>query len=217
MASQEKHIVITSEDLELEQAKNPPIERIVITAHELPIDGEQPSNRTTNINRAGVSELSINPSREYQAQHNNLAIQKYAGFWIRFLAALIDGFIMNIAAVALAFVIGIAMGTAMAFSEQGFKDGNFLLYFSLSAMVTQFLYFSLLESSSWRATVGKRLLGIIVTDEHGKRISFLRACSRYLAKFISALILCIGYLMVAFTAKKQGLHDKMAATLVLKK
>lgn len=59
-------------------------------------------------------------------------------------------------------------------------------------------------------------LGLIVTDANGGRISFLRALGRYFAKILSGMILLIGYIMVGFTEKKQGLHDILASTLVVK-
>ena len=77
------------------------------------------------------------------------------------------------------------------------------------------LYFAFCESSAWQATVGKLALGIRVTDMQGARISFPRALGRYLAKYLSAIILGIGFIMVAFTRRKQGLHDLIAGTLVL--
>lgn len=79
------------------------------------------------------------------------------------------------------------------------------------------LYFTGLESSLMKATFGKIALGIIVTDLDGNRISFGRANGRYWCKYISALILMIGYIMAGFTEKKQALHDTMANTLVVKK
>jgi len=73
-----------------------------------------------------------------------------------------------------------------------------------------------MESSARQGTIGKSLLGLRVTDFEGNRISLLRAVGRYFAKIISAFILLIGFIMVAFTEKKQGLHDMLAGTLVLK-
>jgi uncharacterized RDD family membrane protein YckC len=59
-------------------------------------------------------------------------------------------------------------------------------------------------------------LGIKVTDLSGNAISFGRATVRHFGKILSAIILLAGYLMVAFTAKKQGLHDMIAGCLVVK-
>jgi uncharacterized RDD family membrane protein YckC len=74
-----------------------------------------------------------------------------------------------------------------------------------------------MESSSKRATLGKMALGIIVTDLEGKRISFGRATGRFFSKILSGIIIYIGFIMVAFTDKKQGLHDMIAGTLVIAK
>ncbi len=79
------------------------------------------------------------------------------------------------------------------------------------------LYFALMESSKFQGTIGKIVLGIIVTDIDGNRISFARATGRYFGKILSGLILFIGYIMAGFTEKKQALHDMMAGTLVWKK
>jgi uncharacterized RDD family membrane protein YckC len=74
-----------------------------------------------------------------------------------------------------------------------------------------------MESSSSQATIGKMLMGIKVTDMDGKRITFGRASGRFFGKVLSKLILYIGFIMAAFTEKKQGLHDILAETLVLNK
>jgi uncharacterized RDD family membrane protein YckC len=91
--------------------------------------------------------------------------------------------------------------------------------FRLAAIrtVLNWLYFSLLESSGWQATLGKKALGLEVTDLAGRRISFGRATGRFFAKYISAIILMIGFLMAGFTEKKQALHDILAGTLVIRK
>ncbi len=84
-------------------------------------------------------------------------------------------------------------------------------------MLFVWLYYALFESSSKQATLGKMALGIVVTDIDGNRISFGRANARFWSKIISGMILGIGFLMAAFTEKKQGLHDMIAGTLVIKK
>ncbi len=83
--------------------------------------------------------------------------------------------------------------------------------------VAPLLYFIGFESSRYQGTPGKLALGLKVTDLAGHRISPGRASGRYFGKFVSALILYIGFIMVAFTARKQGLHDIMARCLVIRK
>jgi len=87
----------------------------------------------------------------------------------------------------------------------------------LIIMVVPWLYWALMESSSHQATLGKMALGLNVTDLKGERLSFGRATGRYFGKFVSELILYIGFMMAGWTAKKQALHDIMAGTLVVKK
>ena len=89
-----------------------------------------------------------------------------------------------------------------------------IILYSLTKLIIVYFYFTLLETSAWQGTIGKRLLKIKVTDMKGKRINFKRATIRFLSKILSAQLL-IGYIMILFTDKKQGLHDLIAKTLVL--
>ena len=72
----------------------------------------------------------------------------------------------------------------------------------------------LLESSPWQATVGKRTLGLKVTNLHGERVGFARAAARFVAKALSVLTLCLGFLFIVVTRRRQALHDLVAGTLV---
>jgi uncharacterized RDD family membrane protein YckC len=136
----------------------------------------------------------------------------YAGFWRRFVAALLDGLILWVIETIVALIIAAVASGAAARSSTAATIG--LVLFVLDFLIG-ILYYALQESSAKQATLGKRALGIMVTDTHGRPISFGRALGRTLAKFISGLILLIGYLMAAFTARKQALHDLMADTLVV--
>jgi uncharacterized RDD family membrane protein YckC len=73
-----------------------------------------------------------------------------------------------------------------------------------------------MESSAWQATLGKKILGLKVTDLSGNRITFARASGRFFGKILSGMILGIGFLMAGFTARKQALHDILAGCLVLR-
>ena len=89
------------------------------------------------------------------------------------------------------------------------------MMFNVVSFFFTWLYFALQESGAHQATIGKRMMGLRVFDMNGQRISFGRASGRYFAKILSALILLIGFVMIAFTARKQGLHDMIAGTVVL--
>ena len=83
-------------------------------------------------------------------------------------------------------------------------------------IILNWLYYACLESSKSQATLGKRIVGIKIVDYNGKRITFGRASGRHFSKLISALILGVGFLMIAFTSEKQGLHDIIAKCYVIK-
>jgi uncharacterized RDD family membrane protein YckC len=83
------------------------------------------------------------------------------------------------------------------------------------AICGAWLYEAFMLSSEWQATVGKRAMSIAVTGIDGGRISFGRATARHFAKWISRIILFFGFIMAAFTEKKQALHDMIAETLVV--
>jgi uncharacterized RDD family membrane protein YckC len=112
------------------------------------------------------------------------------------------------------FVIGFIIGLMFAGS---FESELSILFLVPVILILDWLYFALMESSSKRATLGKMALGIIVTDLEGKRISFGRATGRFFSKILSGIIIYIGFIMVPFTDKKQGLHDMIAGTLVIAK
>ena len=132
----------------------------------------------------------------------------YGGFWIRVLAYLIDGILLTIVYGIVARLLGIDIFE----SDWRHYDplGNLL------SLVIGWLYFALLESSERGATVGKMVMGLRVVTSDGQRLSFMNATGRYFAKILSAIILFIGFIMVAFTDKKRGLHDMIAGTLVIK-
>lgn len=129
----------------------------------------------------------------------------YAGFWLRFFANLIDSFVVGFSSTLLIAVL----------------DTNFVLKYSdNSLMILSFLigwmYFSLFESSSNRATIGKMVVDIKVVDQNGEKLSFIHATGRYWSKLFSVISLGVGFLMAGFTEKKQALHDLMSNSLVVR-
>ena len=138
---------------------------------------------------------------------------EYAGFWIRFVAYIIDYIVLGVVDTVLSFaIIGSSMGMVMSDDYAGL--GGMLAVYYLIVVVINLAYFVLLESSSRQASLGKMAVGIKVGDELGQRISGLNALGRSLSKLLSALILGIGYIMAAFDVRKQALHDKIANTVV---
>lgn len=135
---------------------------------------------------------------------------QYSGFWIRFAAYVIDSVILLIPTLLVSFLY-----RATIPADDSFAWLVELIDFSMTLTIW-WVYVAVLHSSVWQATIGKKLLGMKVVDYAGNRISFGRATGRYFAGFLSAILLCIGFIMVAFTKKKQALHDKLASTLVVR-
>jgi uncharacterized RDD family membrane protein YckC len=88
---------------------------------------------------------------------------------------------------------------------------------NIIGLILSWAYFSVMESFPIKGTLGKMAIGIKVTDVEGNKIGFGKAAGRYFGKIISPLILLMGFIMVAFTQKKKGLHDMMAGCLVVNK
>jgi uncharacterized RDD family membrane protein YckC len=141
----------------------------------------------------------------------------YGGFWIRVVAAIIDAIILRVVVSPVGMIFG---GLGMAGMMTGLPHrGVALLGGGVTFILLLFgswLYEAFMESSSYQATVGKMIFGMRVTDLNGNRISFERATGRHFAKWLSTVTLFIGYIMVAFSDRKQGLHDLLAGTLVRK-
>ncbi|MBM4163176.1 MAG: RDD family protein [Lentisphaerae bacterium] len=137
------------------------------------------------------------------------AFAGYAGFWKRFAACLIDGFVLMVAGFVVGFIFGMVYGAATGSVEGAEAIGN------LIGVVMGWLYSALLESSPRQATLGKMALGIKVTDVDGNPISFAKATGRHFGKILSVLTLFVGFIMVGITERKQGLHDMMAGCLVV--
>lgn len=137
----------------------------------------------------------------------------YAKFSQRVYAFLLDGLIlyalMVIGNLCVLFLIVIPF-------FKNSTDGIYVgMFFSYGILTWPFLYFALLESSGYQATIGKRIMGIKVTNLEGGRIGFGQATGRFLSKIPSAFFLFLGFFIQPFTAKKQALHDLSAGTLVV--
>lgn len=157
---------------------------------------------------------------------------KYAGFWLRFVAYIIDYVIIQIlqSFIVLPFlaVLGFSIasgGFNFDFNEMASEDVFEFIALAISAASTlilisvaiQVLYYSFMEASKFQGTLGKMALGLVVTDLNGKPVDFPKALLRNLAKIISSALFMIGYIIAGFTDKKQALHDIIASALVVKK
>jgi uncharacterized RDD family membrane protein YckC len=153
---------------------------------------------------------------------------EYAGFWERVLAFVIDNVIIGVAIVVivipLLFLTGLGPVLSRMAQDEDLGDAGFFLIIGMflvaatASVLVTWLYHAFMESSEWQATMGKRAMGLVVTDIAGQRVSFGRSTGRHFGKIITNLVPAfLGYIMAAFTEKRQALHDMMAGCLVLRR
>ena len=141
------------------------------------------------------------------AQNASPSSVYYAGFWRRFAAGLID-----------TLVVGLIFASiiVLLLLRNGFSFYNIIeSVLGLFGIAIWIIYFPFAEAQ-WGATIGKKIVGIKVLNANGNPVNFLRSAGRNLAKIVSSLVLMIGFIMIGFTEKKQGLHDMIASCVVVK-
>ena len=138
---------------------------------------------------------------------------KYAGFWRRLAAGVLDCAAVLLIGFGLSIIVPILLAPLVGLPS----DLQIILSIALFWVIVPWLYWAVMESSSRQATFGKSYLDMVVTDSVGGRLSFARASARYWAKLPSCLVLFAGFLMAGFTAKKQALHDIITGCLVVVK
>lgn len=153
---------------------------------------------------------------------------RYAGFWLRFVAYIIDDLILGFIGLFISLpFIGSIIFNAFQIADAGSHNektffgiagiiGAVFLWI-IASIVIGWLYFSLMEASKHQGTLGKMALGLKVTDMEGNQVSFGRATGRYFGKIISGMIFMIGYILAGLTEKKQALHDLITDCLVIRK
>lgn len=154
----------------------------------------------------------------------------YAGLGRRFIAFIVDAiliFLIGIVTITFfsmtngvkyAYFIAVQRAPVSELTEAGTLDaalGPIVASLGMFFIIIPWLYFAGFESARSQATPGKVLMHIMVTDMDGNKPTFARATLRHFGKFISALIIFIGFLMIGLTKKRQGLHDKIGSCLVL--
>lgn len=150
---------------------------------------------------------------------------EYAGFWLRVVAFIIDAIVLTV--VYLLLIIPLYnffapdpdyefAGPGVVVDEPAML-GILVLDYSQAVLIgVGIMYYAIMEASRYQASLGKIALELKVTDAGGGRLTFRKAVLRNVSKMLSSLLLMIGYLVVAFTRKKQALHDLIAGALVVK-
>ena len=133
-------------------------------------------------------------------------VEKYAGFWMRLAADLIDKTIIIISSIIVDFII----------NDVTVDEAEFMARILVFYIIAGFIYCPVMDSSKTQGTFGKMLMGIKVTDLQRRRISFDKATKRHSSKFFSYLTLGIGFILASFNKIKRVLHDIIYGCLVIK-
>jgi uncharacterized RDD family membrane protein YckC len=159
---------------------------------------------------------------------------RYAGFWLRVVAAIVDLLVLAIPLAVFVSFLSVVKGIPLAFvglnpgqapSDVTAAFGKPAVYLMLGFFVVSgWLYFAALESSVWQGTIGKKVLGLYVADLQGKRATFGRTSGRFLVGRLMAHVPYLGMIYfgvdcvcAGLTGKKQAIHDALAGCLVLRK
>lgn len=138
----------------------------------------------------------------------------HAGFWVRFLAALLD--VMVAAACVILLIFAIAALIAYSGRESILQHELFQPFFYGVIIFLVLSYTILMESSDDSATLGKRWMNLKVLDTGGNQLSLLRAMARFIFRLFALAIFAGGFLIQPFTRRKQALHDLLAGTIVIR-
>jgi len=160
--------------------------------------------------------VPLYPNPPAAAYSSAVPAVQYGGFWIRVVATIVDAIAVRVVVAPIGLMFG-GMGLLAGMGSGLPRAGFAMLGGGITVVLVifgQWLYEAFMESSSYQATLGKMIFGLKVTDLNGNRISFAQATGRHFAKWISALVMGIGFIMVGLTGRKQGLHDLIAGTLV---
>jgi uncharacterized RDD family membrane protein YckC len=160
----------------------------------------------------------IQPIQKPAADATVHGLPEYAGFWLRLWAGAIDVSLEASAALLLTLVVGYAFRILGSRSGLSPITGSYFTGIAYIAVLTigAWLYSAFSESSKWRATIGKRIVGLQVVNVIGGKLTFGQASVRHFMKFLSLFTVAVGFMMAGWTRRRQALHDMPCDCLVIR-
>lgn len=149
------------------------------------------------------------------SQTSNLSFESFAA---RTSAALIDLVLLTLFVFLLKFAFPDAINFLFFDEQSTYGSSNNVIWAldKFSLFLLWYSYAVIMECTAAQGTIGKQCMNLIVIDENGERISFLKSLHRNLFKMVSQAVLCLGFLSVLFNRKRQAWHDVAAKTFVVK-
>ena len=141
-------------------------------------------------------------------------VMEYGGFWLRFLAKMVDTIILSMAGFVMGLVVGGIMATRTG-KELGWAYILMQVFLMLFGMVTSAAY-TIGFVGKFGATPGKMACGLKIVRPDGRPLTYGRACGRFFAEWLSGMTLYVGYIMVGFDREKRALHDHICDTRVVR-
>jgi uncharacterized RDD family membrane protein YckC len=141
---------------------------------------------------------------------------QFGGFGERLVANFLDFLIVFSTVIIIMKMLGLSADNAMRLAT-GVKVTNELSKLETIIYIMTLAYYLIMPATPFRGTFGKMIMNLQIVTEQGKRISIVRSLWRYIASFVSAILLFFGFILIIFHSEKRGLHDLMANTYVLKK
>jgi uncharacterized RDD family membrane protein YckC len=167
--------------------------------------------------RKPISEM-LDSSDNIRFEMTSLESKEYAGFWRRVCAGCIDVALEVVVALLLSLIVDLglhAIGGSMGIARESMEYVTGITFIALLT-VGAWLYCAISESSRYRATLGKRLLGLQVVTPSGEQLTFGQASVRHFMKFLSLFTLGFGFMMAGWTKRRQALHDMPADVVVIR-
>jgi uncharacterized RDD family membrane protein YckC len=164
------------------------------------------------------------PAYDQRLREGGASAKRFGGFWIRFLALILDVIILGVVGTIIRIPLGLAMGGASLGLSRNPDPSQVLTalpaimgLIGLTWMIQMALSlaYEMYFLTTRGATPGKMALGLKVTRADGGPISAGLAAGRFFAKYLSGLTLCIGFLIAAFDREKRSLHDHICQTRVV--
>ena len=145
-------------------------------------------------------------------------VPRYGGFWIRFLARIIDWLILIVIHSAVTMPLGLGGLSILSGSHDVFDIASMLALFGLAAVIRVVISATYEILLTWKkgATLGKLALGLRVVRPDGSGLTLGRSVARFFSTWISGFIFCIGYILAAFDDEKRSLHDRICETRVIR-
>lgn len=146
-------------------------------------------------------------------------LQQFGGFWIRFVAKVIDWIILGICQWAIMIPVSMLVAPSMLEGDDQALSPNFFIFIGIQVLlgISIPLLYNTFFIGKWGATLGKMACGLKVVTPEGDTVTYMRAFGRFFAEWISMIMLYIGYIMVGFDDEKRSLHDRICSTRVVKK